>query len=211
MGKKVLLTMLVLFLLLCAAAGGLFLYRPTTVDAQRQTSEAELLELLESGQTVIKDFSPPAVEGEELEFGELESSASDPVDETAPMEITGYGVIYIPAIDLKMPLVEGADSYSLRAAAGWLPTSAEMGRAGNCVIFGHRMQTYGRHFNRLGEVQVGDEIKLYSMDETCYTYTVTGTETISPNVLMDTLGSHNEGFCLTLLTSTPTGVGSHRL
>ena len=45
--------------------------------------------------------------------------------------ITGYGLIEIPAIELEMPLVKGADAYSLRAAVGWWPQSAEMGTAGN--------------------------------------------------------------------------------
>ena len=28
-----------------------------------------------------------------------------------------------------------------------------MGAPGNCVIFGHRMKKYGRHFNRLDELK----------------------------------------------------------
>ena len=86
-----------------------------------------------------------------------------------------------------------------------------MGEAGNCVIFGHRMTGYGRHFNRLGELTEGDIIFLYGMDGSRYAYEVTGSETIEPGILMDTLRDHNEGFSLTLVTCTPMGVNSHRL
>ena len=110
-----------------------------------------------------------------------------------------------------MPLVKGADSYSLRAAIGWWPQSAAMGSAGNCALFGLRMVTYGRHFNRLDELKAGDEVLLYPLEGEEYRYIVTGSETIEPSALVDKLYEHSEGFQLTLVTCTPTGVGSHRL
>ena len=125
--------------------------------------------------------------------------------------MTGCGLLSIPAIELEMAVVQGADSVSLRAAAGWLPESAPIGEAGNCVIFGHRMYEYGRHFNRLDELEAGDSIVLYNALGECFTYEVTGKETVEPSKLMDSLAENNEGFCLTLVTCTPTGVGSHRL
>ena len=202
--------MFVILLLFVAAAGVLFLARPTIIDMQRQASEEELLRLIEDGQTNIQISAIPAMEGEEEEFTELDYEP--PVEaEAEVVEVTGYGVISIPNIDLKMPVVKGADSYSIRAAAGWYPESAEMGSAGNCVIFGHRMREYGRHFNRLDELKEGDSITVYNADGESFTYTVTGSEVIKPDILMETLLEHNEGFSLTLVTCTPTGVGSHRL
>ena len=62
-----------------------------------------------------------------------------------------------------------ADRRALRGGAGWLPSSAEMGAPGNCVIFGHRMKKYGRHFNRLDELEAGDEINLSAGDGDVYT------------------------------------------
>ena len=209
MRRKLIITMFVILLLLVAAAGGHFLARPSIIDMQRQASEEELLNLIQSGQTQIEVFPVPAMEGEEVEFAELQYDVSE--TEVELIEVTGYGVISIPSIELEMPLVKGADSYSLRAAAGCYPESAEMGAAGNCVIFGHRMSGYGRHFNRLDELKKGDQITLYNANGEHFTYTVIGSEVIKPDVLMDTLLEHNEGFSLTLVTCTPTGVGSHRL
>ena len=209
--RVILILLMVIFLLSVAVAGALFLIRPSVVDMQRHAAEDQLIALIEAGQTQIDAIPAPAVEGEEAEFPELEEQAMVAIPELDPTEIKGYGILEIPVIELKMPLVQGADSYSLRAAAGWYPESAEMGEAGNCVIFGHRMTGYGRHFNRLDELKAGDNIFLYHTNGDCFSYTVTGSEIIEPGILMDTLRDHNEGFSLTLVTCTPTGVGSHRL
>ena len=201
--KKVIIALTVILLLLGVVVGCLFLERPAIIDRQRQAAEKQLMALIESGETRIGSVSAPAVEGEEDEFSEL------PAEE--PVEVTGYGIIVIDAIELKMPLVQGADNYSLRAAAGWLPESAQMGAAGNCVVFGHRMYEYGRHFNRLDELEEGDEVKLYNALGDSFTYVVTGKEVIAPDELMDKLEENNEGYRLTLVTCTPTGIGDHRL
>lgn len=204
--RKILKIMAFILLLLLVAAGALFLLRPTITARQRRAAEELLISRIMEGQLQVESFSPPAVEGEALEFAELNEQ-----DSAEPKVITGYGLISIPSIELELAVVQGADTYSLRAAAGWLPESAEMGSAGNCVIFGHRMYEYGQHFNRLDELDEGDQIKLYKASGESFTYTVTGKETIEPAVLMDTLAAHNEGFSLTLVTCTPTGIGSHRL
>ena len=207
--------LLVILLLLLAAAGGLILGRPYIVDLQRQQAEAAIYSLIEGGQTEIEFNYLPEMEGEQ--FQEMEAFSAeyaeipDASDNGEKRSVVGYGLIEIPAIDLEMPLVKGADNYSLRAAAGWWPQSAEMGTAGNCAVFGHRMVTYGRHFNRLDELNPEDQIFLYNTEGKKFTYTVTATEVIEPSVLLDTLYEHNEGFQLTLVTCTPTGVGDHRL
>ncbi|MGN0628692.1 MAG: sortase [Oscillospiraceae bacterium] len=209
--RQVIVIMSAVLLLMIALAGALFLARPAIIDRQRAAAEEELIAMIEEGRTAIEDFSAPEMEGEGMEFSEMEEQTGVEFPDVDTGEITGYGIIVIPAIDLKMPVVRGADSYSLRAAAGWYPESAEMGEAGNCVIFGHRMNSYGRHFNRLDELKEGDTIFLYGTDGSSYAYEVTGSEIIEPGILMDTLREHNEGFSLTLVTCTPTGTYTHRL
>ena len=212
--------LLVILLLLTAAAGGLMMGKPYIIDKQRQNAEAAMFSMIESGQTEIAMENLPEIEGEQ--FSEMEdlgdmfdenSGVQQPSDtqQTETKTITGYGLIEIPAIELEMPLVKGADSYSLRAAVGWWPQSAQMGTAGNCAVFGHRMVTYGRHFNRLDELKQGDEVTLYNMEGEQFTYKVTGSEVIEPGSLVEKLYEHSDGFQLTLVTYTPTGVGSHRL
>lgn len=207
-------------LLLIAVAGGLMIGRPYIIDIQRQNAEAAMFSMIESGQTDIDLENLPEMEGEQ--FSEMEDLGdmfaevtgvrmSSAMEQAETKKITGYGLIEIPAIELEMPLVKGADNYSLRAAIGWWPQSAQMGSAGNCAVFGHRMVTYGRHFNRLDELKQGDKVILYNMEGKKFIYIVTGSEVIEPGSLVEKLYEHSDGFQLTLVTCTPTGVGSQRL
>jgi len=75
---------------------------------------------------------------------------------------------------------------------------------------GHRMKRYGSLFNRLGEVQIGDTIRV-SAGDSIYEYIVDEIETISPSELSAYIGVSEEGCRITLITCTPTGVGTHRL
>lgn len=212
------LALAILLIMPAMITGGLFLLRPAILDLKREQSEDAIITMIEDGQTTIADVDIPEIEGEETEFfdedevgfqTETPTESADDGEEAAPL--IGYGTVSIPDIDLKMALMHGADRRSLRGGAGWLPSSAEMGAAGNCVVFGHRMKKYGRHFNRLDELKPGAAVTLTGADGSAFTYVVTGTEIILPEELMDTLSAHTEGFNLTLVTCTPTGVGSHRL
>ncbi len=221
--NRVIGVLFALFMLLLMAAGVLFMVRPSVMDGRRAAKEAEIISMIEEGGggVEIPDMQLPKVQGEEDEpFEEDEAGFEQDMgamlgyeaEESAEERRTvGLGTISIPAIDLKMAVMEGADRRSLRGGAGWLPSSAEMGAPGNCVIFGHRMKKYGRHFNRLDELKEGDEITLSAGAENAYTYTVTGKEIIAPEELFNVLSAHNEGYALTLVTCTPVGEGTHRL
>lgn len=67
--------------------------------------------------------------------------------------------IVIPAIDVDMLVVEGTSPAALRAGAGHYPNTPLPGQAGNVGIAGHRT-TYGKPFNRVDELDAGDEIWL---------------------------------------------------
>lgn len=208
--EKGIITLFVILVLLIIVAVGLVAAKPAIERIQRALIQKQLMDEIKNGSTEITLTDVPTVEGAEDEFSDAEEG-SKIRDRLPSIEVTGYAVIEIPAIDLAMPVVKGTDANSLCAAAGWYTESAEIGSAGNAVILGHRMYGYGEHFNRLDEVQVGDEIIITLSNYEYYTYTVTGTEVVLPDLLMDTLEKHTEGFCLTLVTCTPTGIGSHRL
>lgn len=67
--------------------------------------------------------------------------------------------IMIPRLGVDAIVVEGTSQAALRAGAGHYPNTPLPGEAGNIAIAGHRV-TYGRPFNRIDELNVGDEIKL---------------------------------------------------
>jgi sortase A len=67
--------------------------------------------------------------------------------------------IVIPDIDVSMVVVEGTSPAALRAGAGHYPSTPLPGEVGNVAIAGHRT-TYGRPFNRVDELEPGDQIWL---------------------------------------------------
>jgi sortase A len=67
--------------------------------------------------------------------------------------------IAIPAIGIETLVVEGTTPSELRAGAGHYVETPLPGEVGNVAIAGHRT-TYGRPFNRLDELDVGDTIWL---------------------------------------------------
>lgn len=67
--------------------------------------------------------------------------------------------MWIPALGVDTVVVSGTSSAALRAGAGHFPNTALPGQAGNVAIAGHRT-TYGKPFNRIDELTVGDRIWL---------------------------------------------------
>lgn len=67
--------------------------------------------------------------------------------------------ILIPDIDVDTIVVAGTTPAALRAGAGHYPDTPLPGTVGNVGIAGHRT-TYGKPFNRLDQLEVGDEVWL---------------------------------------------------
>jgi sortase A len=67
--------------------------------------------------------------------------------------------IALPDIDVETLVVEGTSAAALRAGAGHYPNTPLPGQVGNVAIAGHRT-TYGRPFNRIDELKVGQDIWL---------------------------------------------------
>lgn len=62
--------------------------------------------------------------------------------------------IVAPKIDLDAIVIEGVDDDALNAGPGHFPGSALPGERGNSIVSAHR----DRHFNRVGELDVGDTL-----------------------------------------------------
>jgi sortase A len=65
----------------------------------------------------------------------------------------------IPKLDVDVVVVQGTTPAALRAGAGHYPKTPLPGEVGNVAIAGHRT-TYGRPFNRIGELKTGDRVVL---------------------------------------------------
>lgn len=213
--------------IICVSGGIWLLVRRPITETERNESVKKFVEIIESGApTIIVDRDDFAVEGEGYEIFDGESPEGgqpppteplDPQDDvfTLPEKITltAVGTISMDAIGMKLALWDDAGIVPLRYGAGIYKESVLPGENGNLVILGHRMKTYGSIFNRLGEVALGDEIQITMMDGTVYTYTTDRiVDELPPKELPEYMKQEGvEGAQITLITCTPTGVGTHRL
>lgn len=111
----------------------------------------------------------------EIVDNEEETSIEENEIETSKIEYeineTMVGIINIETIDLYEPVLKGASESNLNIGVAWVKETSQVGSIGNHVIAGHRSRRYGRHFNRLDELENGDSIEIITKD-TRYIYTV---------------------------------------
>lgn len=128
--------------------------------------------------------------------------------------------IKIPRIDVDTVVVEGTTASALRAGAGHYPNTPLPGEDGNVAIAGHRT-TYGKPFNRMDEIPVGEQIRLETPLAT-YVYRVMaspdGVSTVCPNGACWITTPNDwgvvgptDGAMLTLTTCHPKGSAAQRL
>ena len=147
-------------------------------------------------------------EGEEQKSGNETETADTkaPVsEEDAALLSSGdvIGLIEIEALDLKYPIVEGADSKQLAYGIGHIPGTAAVGSTGNCVLAGHRGSRYGTYFKYLNKLSEGDTVKITDKDGNIHQYEVISWEVVGP--YDNSVKAQGEETELTLLTCENSG------
>lgn len=126
----------------------------------------------------------------------------------APMlDGDAVAAISIPKIGLDEIVVEGVGVEELKKGVGHYPDTKMPGQTGNAALAGHRT-TYGHPFNRIDELDPGDEIRLTTKQGT-FRYTVTEQRIVAPtevSVLDNTADNR-----LTLTTCHPKYSAEKRL
>lgn len=118
----------------------------------------------------------------------------------------------IPALGLDTMVVEGTSLAALRAGAGHYPETPLPGEVGNVAIAGHRT-TYGRPFNRMDELEPGDEVIL-STPLGRFTYEIlTRPYVVDPedwDAVVNDYPRDGNGY-VTLTSCHPEGSATHRI
>lgn len=122
---------------------------------------------------------------------------------------TVLGIIQIEKIKVKAPIVEGVRAENLKVGVGHIPGTAALGQPGNCALAGHRSYTFGKFFNRLDELAVGDEIIITTKKEDLK-YKVFQKLVVTPDNVSVLKGDKKDNI-ITLITCTPIYVATHRL
>lgn len=157
-------------------------------------------------ETAVETAAPGATQA-------AESAADRPTDaaepEKPPANQKVLGIIRIDKIKVSAPIVEGVSASNLKAGIGHIPGTAGLGNPGNCALAGHRSYTFGKFFNRLDELEIGDEILITTKKEQLK-YKVYEKLVVQPEDVSVIKGSKDENI-VTLITCTPIYVASHRL
>ena len=137
---------------------------------------------------------------------ETEADAKAPIsEEDAALLSSGnvIGLIEIEALDLKYPVVEGADSKQLAYGIGHISDTAAIGSIGNCVLAGHRGSRYGTYFKYLNRLSEGDMVKITDKEGNEHLYEVVSWEVVGP--YDNSVKAQGEVKELTLLTCENSG------
>lgn len=153
----------------------------------------------------------PQIQEEEPDEAGKPGEGADPEETATPDGMEAIGILSIPKVDAQLPVTAGVSEEQLKASEGWVSQSSPIGGMGNAVVAGHRSYTYGRHFNRLGELEVGDEIFFTSIDGGEMRFVVSEVMVTGPEDPA-VFAQPPEGMArLTLYTCTPVRIASHRL
>lgn len=150
---------------------------------------------------MVVPATPPAL---------VERTDEPPVMDPVERGVT-FAVLYVPAWgeDYARPITEGVSRQLVLdpLGIGHYPSTGMPGSWGNFAIAAHRT-TYGKPFERIEELEVGDALVVRTED-TWYVYHVTQIEIVAPDFiaavapLPDHMGATPDGRYITLTTCHP--------
>ncbi len=117
-------------------------------------------------------------------------------------------LLKIPKIDLDVVVAEGTSYPVLEYAVGHFTGTALPGQIGNLAMAAHRSFVTGEFFNRLDEVEIGDEL-IVDYNNNTYVYITTDAFVVGPYDVW--VLDPTEDATITLVTCTPITTGTHRL
>ena len=163
----------------------------------RTTGEKQTEQLIsEFEQTLEDDYD------EETDVEEEQTSISEE-DEAILKEGGVIGIIEIPGLNIRYPVMEGTTSKVLNAGIGHIEETAGIGESGNCVLCGHNGSRYGTFFTPLSQISIGDNVTIIDKNGQTHIYEVTDTEVVNPyDNSIKTQGKEKE---LTLFTCSQKG------
>lgn len=180
--------------------------KKAVVQKEWQPESTEVPEIMERQLVGSKLLEPRTIFEQEPEPGQPKKEVV-----SLPKEGAEIGILTIPKIKAELPVTAGVSEKQLRISEGWVRQTDMVGSEGNAVIAGHRSYTFGLHFNRLDELEAGDEIFFTAADGEDMRFVVDETLTVNPDdPAVFSLPSAGKAQ-LTLYTCTPIREATHRL
>lgn len=132
--------------------------------ASRQYGEHQQRKLLKSWESVAPQNDSPV----DVAMSELPVIEDEPVPLSAPelaenaaddlmRSGSAIGVLIIEDLEMRLPIIEDSTMQNLAVAPCHVQGTGLPGEYDNFVIAGHRSKTPGKNFNRLDELNIGDQ------------------------------------------------------
>lgn len=163
----------------------------------RTTGEKQTEQLISEFERTLED------DQDEKKDVEEEQTSISKEDEAILEEGNVIGIIEIPSIDIRYPVMEGTTGAVLNAGIGHIPETAGIGESGNCVLCGHNGSRYGTFFTPLNQISIGDVVTIIDKKGQAHIYEVTETEVVNP--YDNSIKTQGEGKELTLFTCSQKG------
>ncbi len=213
----------ILATIILIAAVGIFLYPTVSQWINEMLSESAIMQYNDTVDTLsVEDKAALLAEAEEYNRG-LNEVVSDSFSSEAfegderynnILNITEngqIGTINIPSIDCRLPIYHGSSEDMLSKGAVHLAGTAFPigGSSTRSVISAHTAFPGKIFFDRLSEVEIGNEFSVTVLGDTLY-YRVIDVNVVLPDET-EYLVPENDKDLITLVTCTPYSVNSHRL
>lgn len=184
---------------------------PTALEKYNDYKQKKILEGWETSFSQV-EISENILQRKEMNTYEVEEnrSSKEEAEWTEKyIEKNMEGTMKIDKINFYQPILSGATKKNLDISVASIDNTGEMGKLGNYAIAGHRNRTYGRNFNRLGELNIGDIIEVDDGKHT-YRYDVFQKVIVSPENIEVLLGNGKDKI-ITLVTCDYSTEPSSRL
>lgn len=213
----------ILATIILIAAVGIFLYPTVSQWINEMLSESAVMQYNDTVDTLsVEDKAALLAEAEEYNRG-LNEVVSDSFSSEAfegderynnILNITEngqIGTINIPSIDCRLPIYHGSSEDMLSKGAVHLAGTAFPigGSSTRSVISAHTAFPGKIFFDRLSEVEIGNEFSVTVLGDTLY-YRVIDVNVVLPDET-EYLVPEKDKDLITLVTCTPYSVNSHRL
>ena len=167
--------------------------------------------VLPGGHIISPDGGAPQFNYNEIPaslYARVQSEWVQPVLNRPPQTSETAEVLIVPKLNLNGTIVQGVDWEALKQGVGQVPNGVNPGDDVGNVAFAAHNDIYGKLFQHLDQLQVGDTLQIQTKT-TVYTYTVSETRIVEPN---DTsvLGNR-QGATATLISCYPYQVDNKRI
>ena len=131
------------------------------------------------------------------------------------LDIMGDGVmgyIYIPKIDVKVPIYHYSDNATIAKGVGHMVgSSLPVGGTGtHAILAAHTGMPSSRYFTDLSKMEIGDTFEITVLNRKLE-YEIDQIQTVLPNETEQFETIDPNGDYVTLVTCTPYGINTHRL